>query len=66
MEPRKLSKVKLFCDEEGGLHLQMRGIGPQKVEMNWAPTEIDAEETARFLKAYRKLKGIDLGIAHEL
>jgi hypothetical protein len=58
-EPKPLEKVRIFADPEGGVHLLLPGTGMQKIAMNWAPGETDANETAAFLAEYRKLKNIE-------
>jgi len=54
--PRSVDKVKMFVDPEGGVHLLLRGRGPQQVSLTWAPGETDAGEAAAFINAYRELK----------
>jgi hypothetical protein len=56
--PRSIDKVKMFADPEGGVHLLLPGTGPQKIAMNWAPGETDANEAVAFILAYSKLKGV--------
>ncbi|HEX5323009.1 MAG TPA: hypothetical protein VFW40_04425 [Capsulimonadaceae bacterium] len=56
--PRPVDKVKMFADPEGGVHLLIPGTGPQKIALDWAPGETDANEAVRFLLAYSKLKGV--------
>jgi hypothetical protein len=57
-QPRPLRQVNIWGDEGGGFHVGIRGKGPQKFEMNWAPGDTDATEVAAFMDAYRRLKDL--------